>query len=120
MDNQPVGNLGGGEIILTAKILPIYVGAVNSLGQEPMSDSAYQRGTLVWDVMPNDEILGRARIMVPAGTWRWLIYAHHPTAPAFVYAEKLANDMVFSGAAAIDLDCINSAAIIDRPGVLPD
>lgn len=111
MDNEPkpIGDLGGGEIILGAKIMPIYAGALDAHGNEPMSDPAYQRGIIKWDAMPNGEVWGRFRVMVPMGTWTWLIYTFHPTKPSFYAVERIVHPLTLNGH--IDVDCANGNAI---------
>lgn len=111
MDNEPkpIGDLGGGEIILGAKIMPIYAGALNAHGEEPMSTPGYQRGMIKWDTFPNNDVVGQFRIMVPNGTWTWIIYTFHPTSPSFYAVERLVHPMTLSGY--IDVDCVNGNAI---------
>ena len=112
-----------GEIKLSAVILPPYAGAVNYLGQEPITNSAYKRGIIQWDFMPNGEQIGRARIDVPAGTWNWVIYCYHPSLPLFYAVQKLHTPLVLSSVGVVDLDCITMEDIKPNKnplGVLPD
>lgn len=114
---------GGGDGILAVTILPIYAGAVNHLGEEPISNSAYKRGMIRWDVMPNGEQIGRANIDVPPGIWHWAIYCYHPTKPLFYAVEKLPVPTVLSSVGVLSLDCITMANIQPNAhplGVLPD
>ena len=113
----------GQEGILSARILPIYAGAVNHLGEEPISSASYKRGMIRWDVMPNGEQIGRANVDVPAGMWHWVIYCYHPTRPVFYAVEKLPAPVVLSSAGVVTLDCINMENIQPNAhplGVLPD
>jgi hypothetical protein len=112
-----------GGIVLSAVILPIYAGAVNHLGQEPISNSVYKRGMIRWDIMPNGEQIGRADINVPPGMWHWAIYCYHPTTPMFWAVEKLSMPVVLSSAGVVSLDCITMENIKPNAhplGVLPD
>ena len=111
------------EGVLTFTVLPIYAGAVNHLGEEPITNVAYKRGMIRWDVMPNGEQIGRATIDVPSGVWFWVIYCYHPTLPQFYAVEKLLGPVVLSGAGVVTLDCIMMENIQPNAhplGVLPD
>ena len=114
---------GGGDGFLSFKILPVYAGAVNHLGEEPISSSLYRRGMIRWDVMPGGEQIGRANIEVPPGTWTWAIYCYHPCLPVFWSVQKLPVPVVLSASGVVSLDCINIADIQPNAhplGVLPD
>jgi hypothetical protein len=113
----------GQEGILSFKVLPVYAGTVNHLGEEPISSSAYKRGMIRWDVMPNGEQIGRATIDVPAGQWCWAIYCYHPTKPVFYAVEKLPTSVMLTSSGVITLDCITLENIQPNAhplGVLPD
>lgn len=113
----------GQEGILSFKILPIYAGAVNSLGEEPITNSLYKRGMIRWDLMPNGEQIGRVNIDVPAGEWRWVIYCFHPNQPIFYAVQKLPNTVLLSSFGVLSLDCITMEDITPNAhplGVLPD
>ena len=111
------------EGVLSFKILPVYVGAVNHLGEEPITNGAYKRGMIKWDIMPNGEQIGRAAIDVPPGNWQWAIYCYHPTLPIFYAVEKLRMPVLLTSAGVVLLDCITMENIQPNAhplGVLPD
>lgn len=74
------------EGILGAFIWPMYVGlATSDPGEpngpcegEPFLHPDYQRGQITWDVLPGDEIIGHAKIMVPPGIYTHLTYHYGP------------------------------------------
>lgn len=112
-----------GEGVLTFTILPVYAGAVNRLGEEPLSNRDYQRGMIRWDVRPDGERVGRSNIYVPQGIWQWVIYCYHPTLPIFYAVEKLRNPVSLLGSGMVSLDYITMENIKPNAhplGVLPD
>jgi len=102
---------GGGDGTLSFVVWPAYVGACTETGEEPINHASYERGMIRWDVMPNDELVGRARVQIPAGTWTHVLYCPHPTSPQVYSAQKLAHPLVLSGAGTIDMDCITEKDI---------
>lgn len=77
-------NLGGGEGVLGAFVWPVYVGLSNGQPDpactgEPFMHPDYQRGQITWTTMPNGEIIGRAVIHVPAGSYTHLTYHYGPS-----------------------------------------
>jgi hypothetical protein len=116
-----VSELGVG--VLSFKVLPVYAGAVNHLGEEPITSPLYKRGMIRWDVMPNGEQVGHVTIDVPAGLWRWAIYCFHPTKPLFYAVEKLPAAVALASSGVVTLDCITMENIQPNAhplGVLPD
>ena len=96
---------GGGDGVLSMVVWPVYAGAVNEAGEEPMGERDYERGQITWALNEQDRIVGRAKISVPRGTkdWTHVIYTHHPTSPGFSTAQKLAHPMHLPDGGTIDL-----------------
>ena len=76
---------GGGEIILSAEVWPTHVGfAVDDPGFgpqpafEPTFSIDYERGQISWATMPNGEIIGHTKVVLPAGTYTHMLYLHGP------------------------------------------
>lgn len=81
---------GGGDGELAFTVWPAYVGLVNAdLGTppftvaEPSDDPIYRRGQIEWafrkvEGFP-DSILGKARIVYPAGYYTHFAFFQHPT-----------------------------------------
>ena len=103
--------------VLSAVIWPNYVGACTDRGEEPISHPDYGRGMIRWDVMPNGELVGRAKVLVPPGMWTHILYCPHPSSPQVTAAQKLAHPCVLTSAGEIALDCITESDI--RP-LAPD
>lgn len=70
----------GGEARLTVTVWPTHVGVQDDLGVEPWRYPDYHRSQIMWDEC-NGEIVGRTSkpILVPAGEFPYLVFAHHPT-----------------------------------------
>lgn len=82
--------LGGGDGKLALTVWPAYIGLVNAnLGTppfsvvEPIESPDYQRGQITWEYRKAagfpDSILGRARILCPAGDYTHFAFFQHPT-----------------------------------------
>ena len=100
---------GVGKLSFT--VWPVYVGAANDRGEEPISSFDYGRGMIHWDIMPNGELVGRSKILVPAGDWNYILYCQHPTQPIITAAQKLDHPLVLPVAGEITLDCITEKDI---------
>jgi hypothetical protein len=107
---------GNGELAFT--VWPAYLGLVNAnLGtppfsvSEPSNDPVYKRGQIYWeyrsvDGLP-DRILGRARIIVPAGEYTHFAFFHHPTDMRVAGLRKLDHPIrYYEEENAVDVDPI--------------
>lgn len=70
----------GVEGTLTVRVWPTHVGVQSGFGVEPWQYPDYHRSQIVWDVC-DGEVVGRTSkpVLVPAGEWTHLAFAHHPT-----------------------------------------
>jgi hypothetical protein len=106
---------GGGELILSAEVWPTHVGFTTippgpgpQPQGEPVDSPEYTRGQIAWTVMPNDEIVGRTRVFVPAGTYTHMVYLHGPgSLPMMCGARVLPHPVSFAESGFIDIDPIN-------------
>ena len=76
---------GQGRLAVT--VWPVYIGAAMAGATPPFTinephNGGYQRGTIIWTPVPDArQVIGRARITLPPGTYDWFLYFHHPTRP---------------------------------------
>lgn len=114
-----------GPGVLSFTILPVYAGAVNNAGQEPITDPNYKRGQIGWTTdVATATRAGHANIEVPPGEYRWVIYCYHPTDPRFYAVQKLHDDLIIAGTGgSIELHGITEAEVQPNAHplqVLPD
>jgi len=120
----PATDLGGGEGIFGAFIWPVYVGL--SLGEpdpgctgEPFYHADYQRGQITWTVMPQGEIVGRATILVPQGSYTHLTYHYGPSiwpaGPQLMGHRQLEHGLRFPQAGIATIDPINQGDWVNKP-----
>jgi hypothetical protein len=90
-----------GEGTLSFTVWPAYVGActgepTNGVQTvwEPNSPS-YKRGQIMW-ALEGEQIVGRAEIHAPAGTYTHLLYFHHPEEPHIAGSVQLPHPLVFT------------------------
>lgn len=90
-----------GEGTLGLIVWPAYIGAVNAeLGlppfalAEPEVGEEYQRGQINWGYR-DGQIVGRARVLLPAGRFTHWVYFQHPTDRAITGVKKMPHDLVF-------------------------
>jgi len=91
---------------LSLIVWPAYVGVsttppTGGLHWEP-SDIYYQRGQINWE-LEGEQIVGRAKIYAPAGTFTHLIYFRHPEDPQSVGSVQLPHPITFTEAGVIDV-----------------
>lgn len=119
-----VVNFGLEPGILSFTVLPVYAGAVNNIGQEPITSPDYERGQIGWHTdVATAQRFGHATIEVPPGEYRWIIYGYHPTDPRFYAVVKLHDDLIFDAPGDITLDQITEAEVQPNAHplqVLPD
>lgn len=121
-----MSGLGGGEIILSAEVWPTHVGFTQAEPGpgpqpqwEPVGSLEYDRGQISWTVMPNDEIVGKARTFVPAGTYTHMVYLHGPgSLPMMCGYRALPHPVQFYEGGFIDIDPICYGDWHDREGVV--
>ena len=103
-------------------VWPTYAGAVNEAGEEPMGDRDYERGQIHWGLNEQGRIVGHTSISVPRGTkdWAHIIYTHHPTAPGFITAQKLAHPLRLPDGGTIDLLDITDDDVLNPDKVFHD
>ena len=111
---QPL-TMGGGEIILSAEVWPVYVGfATDDPGPGPMPlcepcfHLDYERGQITWTTMPNGEIVGRAHVWVPGGlTYTHMLYLHGPgSLPMLTGKKQLPHPVQLTARGSIEIDPI--------------
>lgn len=92
----------GGEGTLGLIVWPAYIGVVNAeLGlppfalAEPEIGEEYQRGQISWKYR-GERIVGRARILCPAGRFTHFVYFQHPTDRAITGVKKMSHVLEFN------------------------
>src|SRR5262245_32412117 len=98
--------MGFADGVLSAVVWPTYAGAFRADGVEPMNDVDYERGPITWEVSPHGLLLGRCRILVPAGQWCHILYTHHPLLPKVFGVQKLVHPFTLYEPGHIDLEGI--------------
>lgn len=109
-----MGLSGGGEIILSAEVWPVYVGFSTfdpGLGPQAAFEPIhldYERGQIVWTTMPNGEVVGRAKVWVPGNiTLTHLLYLHGPgSLPMMVGKRQLPHPISLTERGSIEIDPI--------------
>lgn len=75
------------EGTLSAVVWPIYIGAALEGTTPPFSceephNGGYERGQIIWTPVSDDrQVIGRARIVLPPGTYTHFVYFLHPSRP---------------------------------------
>lgn len=117
----------GGEGSLGVFIWPVYVGLANcvsgeatdSFDGEPFYHPDYARGNIKWVPMPNGEIIGRAVIHVPKGSYTHLTYHYGPgvwpTGPQVMGRRQLEFALYFPANASVTIDPINYGDWLNIP-----
>ena len=86
-------------------VWPVYAGAVDAGGIEPMFDRDYERGQIFWGLNEQGRMVGRAKIIIPRGSrdWTHIIYCHNAFKPGYTWAQKLFHPMRLPDGGTIDL-----------------
>jgi hypothetical protein len=100
-----------GQGQLSFIVWPNHAGAVDVNGKEPMFGLEYKRGPITWDLDDNGELIGHARIEVPAGEWQWIIYCYNPFNPGYIAVSKLDHTLLLPEPGYIDLTHITKDEI---------
>jgi hypothetical protein len=95
--------LNSNEGTLSFAVWPVYAGAVNEAGEEPMGDRDYQRGQIRWAMNEQGRLVGSTRIRVPHGDWTHVLYCYNQTQPGFIAAQKLAHPLHLPDGGTIDM-----------------
>ena len=78
---------GGAQGRLAVTVWPVYIGAALEGATPPFTISephngGYERGQIVWTPVPDArQVIGRARITLPPGTYTHFLYFHTPARP---------------------------------------
>lgn len=74
----------GNEGVLSVIVWPTYIGVsegFNGVITEPIGHPDYERGQIMWTPVDDErQVIGRARILCPPGTYTHFLYFQHPTA----------------------------------------
>ena len=87
--------MGGFEGTFGAVVWPVYIGAALAGSTPPFTinephNGGYERGQITWTAVPDGrQVVGRARILLPPGTYDWFTYHHHPTRPQMCGVAKM-------------------------------
>lgn len=112
----------GNEITLRGIIWPTYIGLALEGTTPPFSinephNGGYQRGQIIWTPVPDErQVIGRARIMCPAGDYTHFVYFRHPTRPQACGVVKMAHPVRFTEPInAVDVDpIVNSDLVLSQ------
>jgi len=96
---------------LGAVVWPAHVGAIAAgeltIGEPDSAD--YRRGQITWQV-ESGEVVGRAQILLPAGTYTHLCYFRTPSGPSWAGAPmQLQHPVVMDTAGVLDVYPIKGA-----------
>jgi hypothetical protein len=99
------------EGVLSFIVWPTYIGVaygVNGTAAEPIGHPDYERGQITWTPVPDErQVIGRARILCPPGTYTHFVYYQHPTAMRLVGVVQMDHPVTFIAAANVmDVDPI--------------
>ena len=89
--------MGLNEGTLGAIVWPTYIGVACEGVTPPFScdephNGGYQRGQIIWTPVNDDrQVIGRARIMCPPGTYTHFVYFKHPSRPQACGVAKMAH-----------------------------
>lgn len=122
-DSDGAAEGGGGVGIFGAVVWPTYLGASTghpgggpNVGNEPSDSPDYERGQIDWQ-MENGEIVGRATLKLPAGTYEYLVFCHGPTGTdLMIDFSKFEHPLTFDRAGIVDVYPINNTAVLPRGG----
>lgn len=113
---------GGGDGVLTLIVWPTHVGVATDAG-EPGTSPDYERGVVHWGpnadatVAPVGDIIGRARIDVPAGEYFYWVYFHAPLGGRHCTVVPMEHPLRMPTSGVIDLYPIANG---DQLGALQD
>ena len=86
---------------LAVVVWPIYIGAALVGATPPFTalsephNGGYERGQIVWTPVPDArQVIGRARITLPPGTYTHFLYFHHPVRPQLCGVVQMDHPLV--------------------------
>ena len=102
-----------GDGVLTVVVWPTYVGVANGINgtaAEPIGHPNYERGQITWTPVEDErQVIGRARILCPPGTYTHFVYYQHPTQMRLVGATQMDYPITFTAANnVLDVDPIEN------------
>jgi hypothetical protein len=102
--------------VLTVDVWPTYMGLGYSTDGvqlvEQIGTPGYERGPITWETK-DGEILGRARVVLPKGTYTHLLFCHGPC-DRLAGVEQLEHPVVFDRAGFFDVDPIHNRDYVPR------
>lgn len=114
-----MGAVGSG--VLKVTVWPVMIGAAsdhpgNGLVplNEPRGDSDYQRGQIDWTSRPDGTVTGAARVWLPKGVFRYLLFCSGPHEEALMGSTSLEQPIVFDRPGYIDIDPIQNQDVLPR------
>ena len=109
--------------VLSAVVWPTYVGVAMEGCTPPFSinepiNGGYQRGQIQWTPVPDErQVIGRARIIVPPGTFTHYVYFRHPSKPQACGVMKMDHPFRCTEITTLDLDPICNGDLALMKGV---
>jgi hypothetical protein len=104
---------GGGYGKLAVTVWPVYIGVALAGSTPPFTlnephNGGYERGQINWVPVPDArQVIGRARIMCPPGTYTHFLYFHHPTRPQTCGVVQMDHPVTFTApVTCLDVDPI--------------
>ncbi len=95
---------------LSAHVWPVYVGVATDdpgpppvAAYEPFDDVDYKRGMVWWATSDDGMPVGSARIHMPKGEYRYLLYCRGPHREGFQSAQKMEHPFRFDDAGFMDV-----------------
>jgi hypothetical protein len=115
--------MAGVHASLGAIVWPVYLGACtghpgevpgsNPL-HEPFGDINYTRGQITWVRQPDDEILGWAKIWVPAGVYTHYAFCSSYQQNGLMGSSQMPYPVVFDKPGMIHVDPIKNQDVLPR------
>lgn len=100
--------------VLSFTVWPTHVGITDAAGLEPWADLDYTRAQINW-ATDGDVMLGSAGpILLPAGRFTHLVFAHHPTSALLLAVTPLQHPFDFRAPAQIHLERLELADFTTR------
>lgn len=116
-DNGQPQVIPANEGILRVDVWPVYVGMGESTDGITLLEYAghpdYQRGMITWEPDPGGDLIGRARILLPAGLYTHILFCHGPV-EMVIGVEQLEHPLVFKTAGIFDLNPIHNRSYLPR------
>lgn len=87
---------------LSVVVWPVYIGAALAGATPPFTvnephNGGYQRGMIHWSPVDDArQVIGRARIVCPAGTYTHFVYFWHPTRPQACGVVQMDHPLTFT------------------------